>query len=641
MSKSIRPWLALLVIGMTACQSQGPLNESELLRQDGDITRSVDVLRAAVKEHPDDIQLRAALFSRTEQLVDQYSRQSSDALARNDDAGAIAAMQQILKYDPGNLGASQAIRTIQNLARLRPELARANALRESNPREALALVRQIIAQQPNYRDALDLRDSLTRTLVSVESLKPKLSEAMKKPVSLHFSSQSLTTIFETIARLSGINFVIDKDVNPNAAASISASRTTAEDALNLLLSTHQLQMKVLNADTVLIYPSRPDKEREYRELAVRTFYLSHADPKLAAAEIKQLLKPKEVLVDERLSAVIVRDGLETLSAVEKLVQAIDLADSEVTIDIQVMEVSLVDELNLGINYPGSIGLSLPGTIPATTGLGGRQLEVGSLEAKINLLQRSGNTVTLANPRIRVKNREKAEIKIGDKIPVITSTTANLMTTASVSYQDVGLSIEVQPNISLNDEINLQMVIDMTHITKRNEGTDNIPPTFELGSRSTRTTLTARNNETQVVAGLIRTADIDEGSGLPGLSRLPGLGQAIFGTNKSEQGKSEIILLITPRIERNLDLPASQVSTFSSGTEARSSTEGMVLHNSQNLNMQTSGGAGGSAIPPPLAVPRANENWQPLPAPMEQPVMESPLPKPAEQPPAAAPTAPPP
>ncbi|MGY2239557.1 secretin and TonB N-terminal domain-containing protein [Pseudomonas gingeri] len=641
MSKSIRPWLALLVIGMTACQSQGPLNESELLRQDGDITRSVDVLRAAVKEHPDDIQLRAALFSRTEQLVDQYSRQSSDALARNDDAGAIAAMQQILKYDPGNLGASQAIRTIQNLARLRPELARANALRESNPREALALVRQIIAQQPNYRDALDLRDSLTRTLVSVESLKPKLSEAMKKPVSLHFSSQSLTTIFETIARLSGINFVIDKDVNPNAAASISASRTTAEDALNLLLSTHQLQMKVLNADTVLIYPSRPDKEREYRELAVRTFYLSHADPKLAAAEIKQLLKPKEVLVDERLSAVIVRDGLETLSAVEKLVQAIDLADSEVTIDIQVMEVSLVDELNLGINYPGSIGLSLPGTIPATTGLGGRQLEVGSLEAKINLLQRSGNTVTLANPRIRVKNREKAEIKIGDKIPVITSTTANLMTTASVSYQDVGLSIEVQPNISLNDEINLQMVIDMTHITKRNEGTDNIPPTFELGSRSTRTTLTARNNETQVVAGLIRTADIDEGSGLPGLSRLPGLGQAIFGTNKSEQGKSEIILLITPRIERNLDLPASQVSTFSSGTEARSSTEGMVLHNSQNLNMQTSGGAGGNAIPPPLAVPRANENWQPLPAPMEQPVMESPLPKPAEQPPAAAPTAPPP
>ncbi|MGY2226622.1 secretin and TonB N-terminal domain-containing protein [Pseudomonas gingeri] len=641
MSKSIRPWLTLLVIGMTACQSQGPLNESELLRQDGDITRSVDVLRAAVKEHPDDIQLRAALFSRTEQLVDQYSRQSSDALARNDDAGAIAAMQQILKYDPGNLGASQAIRTIQNLARLRPELARANALRESNPREALALVRQIIAQQPNYRDALDLRDSLTRTLVSVESLKPKLSEAMKKPVSLHFSSQSLTTIFETIARLSGINFVIDKDVNPNAAASISASRTTAEDALNLLLSTHQLQMKVLNADTVLIYPSRPDKEREYRELAVRTFYLSHADPKLAAAEIKQLLKPKEVLVDERLSAVIVRDGLETLSAVEKLVQAIDLADSEVTIDIQVMEVSLVDELNLGINYPGSIGLSLPGTIPATTGLGGRQLEVGSLEAKINLLQRSGNTVTLANPRIRVKNREKAEIKIGDKIPVISTTTANLVTTSSVSYQDVGLTIEVQPNISLNDEINLQMLIDMTHITKRNEATAEIPATFELGSRSTRTTLTARNNETQVVAGLIRTADTEEGSGLPGLSRLPGLGQAIFGTNKSEQGKSEIILLITPRIERNLDLPASQVSTFSSGTEARSSTEGMVLHNSQNLNMQTSGGAGGSAIPPPLAVPRANENWQPLPAPMEQPVMESPLPKPAEQPPAAAPTAPPP
>ncbi|QXI28107.1 secretin N-terminal domain-containing protein [Pseudomonas vanderleydeniana] len=633
MSIPIRAWLALLLVGLGACQSRGPLHDSELLRQDGDLPRAVDVLRSAVKEHPDDVQLRTALFMRTEQLVDHYSRQSADALARNDDAGAIEAMRQILRYDPGNLGASQEIRNIQNLSRLRPQLARATALRESNPKEALAIVRQIIVQQPNYREALDLRDSLTRSLVSVDTLKPQLSAAMKKPVSLHFSSQSLTTIFETIARLSGINFVIDKDVNPNAAASISASRTTAEDALNLLLSTHQLQMKVLNADTVLVYPARPDKEREYRELAVRTFYLSHADPKLAAAEIKQLLKPREVLVDERLSAVIVRDAPQALSAVERLVQAIDLADSEVTIDIQVMEVSLVDEQNLGINYPGSIGVSLPGSDAAN-----RQLTVGSLEAKLNLLQRSGNTVTLANPRIRVKNREKAEIKIGDKIPVITTTTANLVTTSSVSYQDVGLSIQVQPNISLNDEINLQMLIDMTHITKRNEGSAEVPATFELGSRSTSTTLTARNNETQVVAGLIRTADIEEGVGLPGLSRLPALGQAIFGSRRTELGKSEIILLITPRIERNLDLPASQVSTFNSGTEAQSSTEGMVLRNSQNLNMKTSGSAA-SSLPPPLAVPRANENWQPLPAPVEQPVMESPLPKPAEPPAVTAPAPP--
>ncbi|PAM34647.1 hypothetical protein CEJ63_27385, partial [Acinetobacter baumannii] len=86
--------------------------------------------------------------------------------------------------------------------------------------------RQVIAQKPNYRAALDLRSALTRQLVSAAYLSPDLSDAMRKPLSLDFSSQSLSTIFETIARLSGVNFVIDKDVNPSASASMSASRTT-------------------------------------------------------------------------------------------------------------------------------------------------------------------------------------------------------------------------------------------------------------------------------------------------------------------------------------------------------------------------------------------------------------------------------
>ncbi|MDP1340888.1 hypothetical protein, partial [Klebsiella variicola] len=78
----------------------------------------------------------------------------------------------------------------------------------------------------------------------------------------------------------------------------------------------------------------------------------------------------------------------------------------------------------------------------------------------------------------------------------------------------GLQITVKPNISLSDEVNLELNVEMSHITKRIPGSENVPATFELGSRSTKTLLTARNNETQVVSGLIRTADVDEGSGLP-------------------------------------------------------------------------------------------------------------------------------
>lgn len=362
--------LSLALFALSACDTQRAIRQSDELRKQGDIVRSVEVLQAEAKQDPDDIQLRTAQFSRLELLVAQYSREASTALMRGDDTAAIRALETILKYDPGNLGARQEIQSIQAMKHLRPQLARAYDMKRSNPVEALNLIRRIIAQKPNYREALDFRNALTRELVSADYLSADLSEAMRKPLSLEFSAQSLSTIFETIARLSGVNFVIDKDVNPSASASMTASRTTAEDALNLLLTTQDLEKKILNANTILVYPRRPDKEREYRELAVRTFYLSHSDPKVVGAEIKQALKPKEVLVDERLNAVIVRDGLDTLSAVEKLVEAIDIAQSEVTIDIQVLEVSLTDELNLGIQYPESIGLSVGNLAYVPAGLAG-------------------------------------------------------------------------------------------------------------------------------------------------------------------------------------------------------------------------------------------------------------------------------
>ncbi|WP_460133421.1 secretin N-terminal domain-containing protein [Pseudomonas sp. S1_E04] len=635
-----RTWirLSLALMALSGCETERAIKQSDEFRQQGDIVRSVEVLQTEAREDPDNIQLRTAQFGKLELLVAQYSREASAALLRGDDAAAIRALETILKYDPSNLGARQEIQSIQAMKQLRPQLARAYEMKRANPVEALNLVRQIIAQKPNYREALDFRNALTRELVSAD-----LSEAMRKPLSLEFSAQSLTTIFETIARLSGVNFVIDKDVNPSAAASMTASRTTAEDALNLLLTTQGLEKKILNANTILIYPRRPDKEREYRELAVRTFYLSHSDPKVVGAEIKQVLKPKEVLVDERLNAVIVRDGLDTLSAVEKLVEAIDIAQSEVTIDIQVLEVSLTDELNLGIKYPESVGVSVGNLANVPAGLAGPPisalrgingdnilLDSGSTSARINMLQRSGNTVTLANPRVRVRNREEAAVNIGDKIPVVTTTTANQITTSSVSYQDVGLQITVKPNISLSDEVNLELNVEMSHITKRIPGSENVPATFELGSRSTKTLLTARNNETQIVSGLIRTADVDEGSGLPWLSQIPWIGKKLFGTNQSTQQKTEIILLLTPRIERNLDLPISQISTFHSGTEARSSTQGMILRDTtEKMILKPTGGDPTPALPPPMQQP--DSTWQALPPPLPELVPKpAPAPEPAPQ-----------
>ncbi|MGY2490115.1 secretin N-terminal domain-containing protein [Cupriavidus sp. CP313] len=640
----------VLAMALAGCGTSGAIRESEGYASEGQYAESVEVLREQLRRNPDDVGLRNAYYRRLETLVREFVREADQALERGDDDAAIAALREVLAYDPANLGAQQEIHRIQVIRRLRPQLDEARELQRTDPQAALRRVQQVLDQLPNLREAQELREALMQRLASVDALSPKLSAALRKPVTLNFREQSLTSIFDLIARISGINFVLDKDINPNARASTSASTTTAEDAINLLLATASLQKQYLNADTILIYPARPDKEREYRSLAVRTFFLSHSDPRQAVAQIKQLFRPKEILVDDRLNGVVVRDSVETLQAIERLIQALDLPQSEVTLDVQVLEVARNDLLNLGIGYPGKItgtlseavnpgGLGVPVSALRNINAGNILLDAGSPQVTLNLLQRSGNTQTLANPKIRVRNREKATISIGERVPVVTTTNANGVVTESVQYQDVGLKLDVEPNISLSNEISIRLAMDVSNIISETVTRTGLI-TYVLGTRSAKTTLTARNNETQVLAGLIRRADIKAGQGLPGLSRVPVLDR-IFGTRQDKQEQTEIVLLITPHIERSLDLPAFQVSTFASGTEARPGIQPLALVASEGVRVSVTpdpaGAAASGALPPPLALP-ASGNWQALPAPQAvAPVVQAPV-EHVVQPSAPAPTA---
>jgi len=619
----------LCVASLSGCGVDQALRTSNRLQNDGDLEQSIAVLQKELKNNPGDIQLRSAIYHKTEALVSQLLRQSGEQLAQGNYEGAIAAMRTVLQYDPGNLGAQQEIARIQNFAQLNPRFQAAAALEKTQPSEALRQVEQILAEQPQYADALELRERLMRVLTPTAVSGPVMAGNLIKPVSLRLKGQSLANIFDLISRMSGIGFIFDKDVNTSAVTSIAAENTTAEDAINILLMTNQLEKRVLNGSTFLIYPARPEKHRDYRDLMMRVFYLSHADPRVVAAEIKQMIKPKEVFIEERLSAVIVRDSKDTMSVVERLVQALDLPQSEVSLDVQVLEVGRSDLLNLGIGYPESVtiepsrDLISGGGIPigALTRLNRDNLVVASANTaiKINMLQRSGNTQTLANPRIRVRNREKALISIGERVPVVTTTTANLVTSESISYQEVGLKLEVEPTISLSGEVSIKVSLDVSNIIKEvRTSTGNVA--YVLGSRLAKTTLTARNNETQMLAGLIRRSDFQNNGGLPGLSRIPVLGSSLFGNTRNEQDQSEIVLLITPRIERNLDLPAAYAGAFMTGTETRTSADEVILKHTRNLHLTTAPGggygAGGTAanLPPPLSTPM-NGSWTPLPPPV--------------------------
>ncbi|WP_369065194.1 secretin N-terminal domain-containing protein [Burkholderia gladioli] len=564
--------------------------------------QGIEALQRRQAESPRDIEAAQAAATGLQDYVWGETRQAEAQAALGDYPAAAEHLSNVLAHDPGNLEAEQLRGQLLRRQQADADLARARQLSRSRPRQALDLVRGVLGEQPGHREARRLRDALLRDTKASRAARPQLADALRKPVSLNFRSQPIGRIFEAISRVSGVNFVFDSEVQADMPASLFARRTTAENAIELLLRTSQLEKRVLDRHTLLVYPARPEKARDYREFAIRTFFLSHAEAKSVMAALRQMVKPKDIYVDERVNAIVLRDTPETIQVAERVVIGLDIPQSEVTLDVQVLEVNVNDSVDLGLQYPGKIqfsalgageevGLTLGDLLRLNRDRIGVASESGALSMAIDMLQKQGKTRTLANPKIRVRNLEKANIRIGERVPIVTTTNGNGVVTESVSYQDVGLMLKVQPRVSLDDEVSVKVSLEVSNILSEQRTRSGLVA-YSLGTRNADTLMTARNGQTQVLAGLIKRSEIESRAGLPWLSSLPVLGR-LFGSERTRNEETEIVLLITPHIERRLDLPEAAVTTFLSGTETRVTTEALSL---------APAGAGREPSPPKLHEP---------------------------------------
>jgi general secretion pathway protein D len=388
--------------------------------------------------------------------------------------------------------------------------------------------------------------------------------------------------------------------------------------LKYVLVTNLLEKRVLNPNTVLIYPNTPQKAQAYKELVVKSYYLGNADAKQTANMVRSLVKTRDLYVDEKLNLLVMRDTPEAVRIVEKLVANQDLAEAEVMLEVEVLEVGTTELTQLGIRWPErvSVGIEGAGGVPGEiTGREAQNFNSGLVRINVsdplialNLRQQAGRTNVLANPRIRVKNREKARIHIGDRVPVITTTAgATGFVSESVNYLDVGLKLEVEPTVHLNDDVAIKIGLEVSNIAREIESGGGTVA-YHVGTRNANTVLRLRDGETQVLAGLINDEDRRSANQVPGLARLPVLGR-LFQDRSDQVNKTEVVLLITPRVVRNVERPGARLEEFNSGTELEVGAAGAMA----------------PAYPPGVPVPIA---------PPEKPVAPS---QPAEAlPPAAGP-----
>lgn len=204
---------------------------------------------------------------------------------------------------------------------------------------------------------------------------------------------------------------------------------------------------------------------------------------------------------------------------------------------------------------------------------------------VNMLHQDGDTNLLANPRIRVKNREKANIHIGDKVPVITNvTTATGLVSQSITYLDVGLKLDVEPTIYLDSQVGIKVGLEVSSIVKQIPNT-NGSLTYQIGTRTAATVLRLKDGETQILAGLINKEDRKAGNGIPGLGQLPIAGH-LFSSRSDTASKTEVVLLITPRVISNIVRPESPIEEFTSGSASLMSLDRLEINQAEIGKQET-------------------------------------------------------
>jgi general secretion pathway protein D len=397
-------------------------------------------------------------------------------------------------------------------------------------------------------------------------------------MSLDLRDVTVRNVFEVLTRASGINFVFDRDVRTDQRTSIALRDATIEDAIRMALLTNQLEQKVLSDNTVFVYPNTPQKLREYQELVVKGFYVSNADVKQTANMIRTLVKTRDIFIDEKINLLVIKDTPAAIRLAERLIAAQDLAEPEVMLEVEVIEVATNWLQQLGLRFPDTVAWSLVGaagvpgqvTLPEWLNRDANLVRLTFTDPLfiLSLKQNDGSANVLANPRIRVKNKEKARVHIGDRVPVITTTAAATggFVSESVSYLDIGLKLEVEPLIFLEDEVGIKVGLEVSNIVKEIRSVGSNSLNYQIGTRNAATNLRLRDGETQVLAGLISREDRKSADRVPGLGELPIVGRLFSSTNDT-RNRTEIMLLITPHLARALTRPEAGTVEFAAGTEA--------------------------------------------------------------------------
>lgn len=583
----------LLTLQLSGCAGSRAYSRGQDFYAQGDYDKSVLNYMEAVENTPDRQEYHLRLSEALNKAAWQHLEEGRRLMKERRPAEAAAEFRRALEYDKALVVATNELAKAEELVKVDSLVQQADDfMRNRRLPQARNSLDQVLLLDPENPAALALLDkvkSAPRTIIDgVE-----LDVTSTKPISLKFKNTDIKDAFNILSKLSGVNFILDESLKKQSFT-FDITDVSFPQALELILNMNKLGKKVLNSRTIVIYSRSKDGDKQFTDHLIQTFYLSNIDAKKAVNLLRTMLQLRKVYVHEELNAIIIRDTADVIKLAGQLLEAADRADAEVTFDLEMIEVNDSSALKLGpLLSPASVsfGLGKPGevvsgttTIPADVIVGSTLVSGGStknLVSGINglsdlksyyslptltfdFLKTRTDAEILANPKIRVKNKEKAKVHIGSKEPVITVTSNGDVKTDSVAYVDVGIKLNIEPTIQLDNSVVTKVDLEVSTVSGR-QTTNNGTQVITLTSTNASTVLTLKDGERTIIGGLIRDDTSKGRSGIVLLSDLPIIG-ALFTNHSNSKNKREILLSITPHIVQNVVVPAVGVGTLWSGGE---------------------------------------------------------------------------
>jgi general secretion pathway protein D len=272
--------------------------------------------------------------------------------------------------------------------------------------------------------------------------------------------------------------------------------------------------------------------------------------------------PVRIIADKVKNALVILATPRDYRTMQSTIRKLDTVPLQVLVEATILEVRLNDALRYGVEWFFKFGGSnqvsfstLPTGAVAPLFPGFSYLATptqDSVRVVVNALDEVSDVNVISSPQVFVLDNQTASIQVGDQVPIATRSLVSVdnpdSITNSIEYRDTGVILNVTPRVNTGGLVTMEVAQEVSDVVETTSSTLDSPT---IQTRRVESTVSVQSGQTVALGGLIRDSRTNGSTGVPYLSRIPVIGW-LFGVKEDSADRTELLVLITPRVVANQD-----------------------------------------------------------------------------------------